>query len=188
MAQVSGLPRGHPANGIADAPDTVSARETKRISGHCETRVHPGNSCRFWHRLEDAAMFAPKVAGPHTKAAERTNGKLAPRRARAVARPFGGLGREAGGDHEQEAVAGGAPDTETPRGRRWSLSGISILRPDATPPVALQSRPPWGLLQPKLAIGSVDDPLEHEADRIADHVTRMPTPDLPNALRPSGCK
>lgn len=31
-------------------------------------------------------------------------------------------------------------------------------------------------LQPKLAIGAVDDPLEREADRIADQVMRMPAP------------
>ena len=30
------------------------------------------------------------------------------------------------------------------------------------------------LLQRKLTIGSVDDPLEHEADRAAEHVMRMP--------------
>jgi hypothetical protein len=33
-----------------------------------------------------------------------------------------------------------------------------------------------GALQAKLAVGSVDDPLEKEADRIADHVTRAPAP------------
>ena len=32
------------------------------------------------------------------------------------------------------------------------------------------------LLQPKLAIGKVDDPLEQEADRVADQVMRMPAP------------
>jgi outer membrane protein OmpA-like peptidoglycan-associated protein len=32
------------------------------------------------------------------------------------------------------------------------------------------------LLQRKLTIGSVDDPLEHEADRVAEHVMRMPAP------------
>jgi hypothetical protein len=31
-----------------------------------------------------------------------------------------------------------------------------------------------GVIQPKLAIGRVDDPLEHEADRVADEVMRMP--------------
>jgi hypothetical protein len=30
------------------------------------------------------------------------------------------------------------------------------------------------VIQPKLAIGAVDDPLEREADRVADQVTRMP--------------
>jgi len=39
-------------------------------------------------------------------------------------------------------------------------------------------------LHPKLAIGQVDDPLEHEADRIADRVMRMPDPDLSIAVAP----
>jgi hypothetical protein len=32
------------------------------------------------------------------------------------------------------------------------------------------------IMQPKLVIGEVNDPLEHEADRIADQVMRMPAP------------
>jgi len=32
-------------------------------------------------------------------------------------------------------------------------------------------------LQPKLAIGPVDDPLEQEADRVADQVMRAPAPE-----------
>jgi hypothetical protein len=35
-----------------------------------------------------------------------------------------------------------------------------------------------GFLQRKLAIGEVNDPLEHEADRVADQVMRMPAPEL----------
>lgn len=35
-------------------------------------------------------------------------------------------------------------------------------------------------LQPKLQVGAVDDPLEAEADRIADHVMRMPDEALPD--------
>ena len=34
------------------------------------------------------------------------------------------------------------------------------------------------LIQPKLAVGRTDDPLEHEADRVADQVMRMPDPAL----------
>ena len=41
-------------------------------------------------------------------------------------------------------------------GPRWNIGGLPV--------------------QPKLAIGAVDDPLEHEADRVADQVTRMTTP------------
>jgi Domain of unknown function (DUF4157) len=45
-------------------------------------------------------------------------------------------------------------------------------------------------MQSKLAIGQIDDPLEHEADRVADHVTRMPEPGLSiGALSPQmSCK
>jgi peptidoglycan hydrolase-like protein with peptidoglycan-binding domain len=41
------------------------------------------------------------------------------------------------------------------------------VRPSQVPPV-------HEVVQPKLAIGAIDDPLEHEADRVADHVMRMP--------------
>jgi hypothetical protein len=43
-------------------------------------------------------------------------------------------------------------------------------------PSSPAARPPLGLLQPKLTIGQIDDPLEHEADRVADQVMRMPAP------------
>ena len=36
--------------------------------------------------------------------------------------------------------------------------------------------PPTGVVQPKLAVGRVDDPLEREADGIADRIMRMPDP------------
>src|SRR4051812_13257511 len=35
---------------------------------------------------------------------------------------------------------------------------------------------PAPVVQAKLAIGAVDDPLEHEADRVAEQVMRMPAP------------
>lgn len=39
-------------------------------------------------------------------------------------------------------------------------------------------------IQPKLKIGAVDDPLEHEADRVADQVMRMPAQDVSAAAVP----
>ncbi len=44
------------------------------------------------------------------------------------------------------------------------------------PDVALARSGLSGAIQPKLAVGSVDDPLEHEADHVADQVMRMPDP------------
>jgi len=46
------------------------------------------------------------------------------------------------------------------------------------------SRPGARPLQPKLAIGAVDDPLEHEADQVADQVMRMPDPHVSLAPAP----
>ena len=121
-------------------------------------------------------MFAPRVAKPQTKAADSPTSYLASQRAAAVRRPFGVRAKEAGGDHEQEAEP--TLDRDAARGLGWSLSRISILPPDAPPPVPPPSGLPARVLQPKLAIGSVDDPLEQEADRVADQVMRMPDPGL----------
>ncbi|MGI8569651.1 MAG: eCIS core domain-containing protein [Methylocella sp.] len=60
--------------------------------------------------------------------------------------------------------ARGAPAGVTPsRGR-------IAARPSSLPMVSLQAR---------LEVGSVDDPLEHEAERVAGHVMRMPAPGTP---------
>ena len=42
----------------------------------------------------------------------------------------------------------------------------------------IQDQTPHPLVQPKLVVGEVDDPLEHEADHVADQVMRMPEPGL----------
>ena len=52
-----------------------------------------------------------------------------------------------------------------------SAGNMAIQRPAADP---AHGRSGAVLLQRKLTIGSVDDPLEHEADRVAEHVMRMP--------------
>ncbi|MDQ6867026.1 MAG: DUF4157 domain-containing protein [Pseudomonadota bacterium] len=61
----------------------------------------------------------------------------------------------------------------------WDFGKISIFPPSPQP-----SLNPLGL-QPKLAIGAINDPIEHEADRIADQVMRMPDPDLSIAATPA---
>jgi Domain of unknown function (DUF4157) len=72
---------------------------------------------------------------------------------------------------------------ETAKGHRPARLGMA--RPPAAP--ILQPQPELGnqsiqrllkagAIQAKLAVGSTDDPLEHEADRVADHVMRMTAP------------
>ncbi len=74
------------------------------------------------------------------------------------------------------------PDSKT--GAAWrSFREISIFpRHRASEPLSRTSRaePPLSFpIQPKLVVGSVNDPLEHEADRVAERVMRMAEPELP---------
>jgi hypothetical protein len=125
---------------------------------------------------EGVAMFASRIAKPPTKAADSPTRKLADRQAIEVGKFSGVWGKEARGGHEQEAEL--TPDPAAPRGLDWSLSRISIFPPDAPPPAPERSGRPVVILQPKLAIGSVDDPLEHEADRVGEQVMRIPDPEF----------
>ncbi len=51
------------------------------------------------------------------------------------------------------------------------MDGVQSLSPFPAPPLP-------GPIQAKLKIGAVNDPLEHEADRVADQVMRMPDPEV----------
>jgi hypothetical protein len=69
----------------------------------------------------------------------------------------------------QPAVAIPAPkhDTTSLQGRGYDFSRVPVRN---HPPVRIQA---------KLTVGHSDDPLEHEADRIAEQVMRMPEPGRP---------
>src|SRR5271155_4213831 len=60
------------------------------------------------------------------------------------------------------AMQGATPDVQ-----RIPVAPFTSREHAAGPRIALQK---------KLAIGAVNDPLEHEADRVADRVMRMPDP------------
>jgi len=62
--------------------------------------------------------------------------------------------RESGGDHEREV----AP-AEAPRNVAWDLNKVPLF--------------PRARIQAKLTVGNVDDPLEREADRVADQAMRQ---------------
>ena len=62
----------------------------------------------------------------------------------------------------------------------WSLANISIHPPERRSQVDAKIERPWLPLplpiQAKLEVGAVDDPLEREADRVAEQVMRTPDP------------
>jgi hypothetical protein len=77
---------------------------------------------------------------------------------------------------------------DEPPGPAWDFSNIPVLspgreKPFQMPPLFPAPRLP-GPLQAKLKVGAVDDPLEHEADRGAEQVMRMPAPDAPITSTP----
>ena len=96
--------------------------------------------------------------------------------------------KEAGGGHGQEAE----PANRTPRGTpgvSWDFSKIPVFPPDQSTrcrslsPLITPSLP--AVIQTKLAIGQVDDPLEHEADQVADQVMRMADPGVSVTAAPA---
>lgn len=76
---------------------------------------------------------------------------------------------------EPETVAENMTAREALRVPSWDFSKIALFSPGRTnraQPLSVSGARP-GVMQPKLAIGPVDDPLEREADAIADQMTRM---------------
>jgi hypothetical protein len=153
-------------------------------------------------------MFAPPVAKAKTRAGAKSTGVLAPHRSTFAARPFGGsaveqvhvLQRSVGnqatlrllaqpgssltdGHCEQEAVPASLTACEAAPNASWDFSSIPTFPPDrANQPQtrSLLSAPRLpGVIQPKLVVGQANDPLEHEADRAADRIMRMPTRETP---------
>ena len=89
---------------------------------------------------------------------------------------------EPNGNHDQEIVLESATAREVPGGASWDFSKIPLFPPDqidrSQPRFSLSAPPRMGVTQTKLAFGEVNDPLEHEADRIADQVVGMTGPML----------
>jgi hypothetical protein len=141
-------------------------------------------------------MFAPPVAKPKTAAS--SDGKstlqhstlfgqrLGDAEQAHMVRPLpkGGASLNAG----QDAVPASMRAKDEPPGPAWDFSNIPVLspgreKPFQMPPLFPAPRLP-GPLQAKLKVDAVDDPLEHEADRGAEQVMRMPAPDAPITSTP----
>ncbi|MFT3764412.1 MAG: DUF4157 domain-containing protein [Minicystis sp.] len=63
------------------------------------------------------------------------------------------------------------PGSDGERSAKPSFAAVPVF-----PPTTGRAATSRGVLQAKLAVGSVDDPLEEEADQVAERVLRMPDP------------
>jgi hypothetical protein len=97
----------------------------------------------------------------------------------ATQRGTGASGKAVGDDYEKGTL-GNTTTLEAAPAPSWNFSTIAIFGPDRV------TRPPASFLpavshlpriiQPKLVVGEVNDPLEREANRVADQVMRMSAP------------
>lgn len=99
-------------------------------------------------------MFAPEIAKPQTKATEDSKTRLVPHRSMVV------------GDRLGRDPLDQVRFLQRTIGNRATLR---LLAPSST----LAETPRPGVMQAKLVVGHVNDPLEHEADRVAGQVMRM---------------
>ena len=121
-------------------------------------------------------MFAPRVATTQTRGDASSTGRFGQRTSRQA-----GKGRDGG--QEREIVREDLTDLAAPRHPAWDFGKIPLFPPDQTRR-SQASYPSPGMIQRKLTVGAVNDPLEHEADRVADQVMRMPDPDVSIAAAP----
>ena len=146
----------------------------------------------------ESVMFAPKVDKPRTKTNEnparrpglersplpRKHFSFTPIeqtpflrtaiRSQELPRPSAG---QAPGSHREISMDNKATSAER-RGLSWDFTRIPLYPPERTSQAQPSFSPPAtrfaGTIQTKLEVGSVDDPLEREADRVAEQVMRMP--------------
>src|SRR6476620_11499099 len=158
-------------------------------------------------------MFAPKVLRPQTKAAASSTSKLAHQRFAFAAHPpshslveqalflQSTIGNQATlrylTDRLSNSTAKAIEQDEPEAGHAaregsrvsWDFSNIPVFPPQRTgqshmqSTIAASSR--VAAIQPKLEVGPVDDPLEHEADRVAGQVMRMPDTELYRTSAPA---
>jgi outer membrane protein OmpA-like peptidoglycan-associated protein len=128
-------------------------------------------------------MFAPPIAKAQTRAAASSVHNAAQQRSKPA--PCGW--NELGGPGEKTAGLAvermGLPNRAPGCAGSWDFGKIPISPPGRTGPAHSAASLP-GVIQRKPSIGRVDDPLEHEADRVADRVMRMPDPEISTTSAP----
>lgn len=143
-------------------------------------------------------MFAPRVTRAQTKAAAGLTGEPALQRAMPVTQSLGNQATlhllaqqtrrstetQRGDQHELQNIFSARPAAgAATSGASWDFSRISVHSPeratatDARVPLSAPRLPAPMVLQPKLLVGAVDDPLEREADSMADQIAQSGAPD-----------
>src|SRR5258708_29866184 len=114
-------------------------------------------------------MGAKRFCSPRRKATMAVQTERALQRSPVAARK---IYRDSHAPELQRTTAQGVPSRLA-----WMLKDIPIFPSDAPRSALLPSKLPGsGILQAKLDIGAVDDPLEREADGVADRVMRIVDP------------
>jgi hypothetical protein len=121
-------------------------------------------------------VFAPLVAKPTPKSAQ-------PQRSAAATQCYS----RSATAHDNEEGAARIAAAEPAPAPSWDFSKVAVFSSgdewlQAPPPFTAPRLP--GAIQRKLKVGAVDDPLEHEADRVADQVIRTPAPEISAAAPP----
>jgi hypothetical protein len=127
-------------------------------------------------------MFSPRVDKPGTKAAKSLAREPAHNQAALGAHPFGG--GVAGLPRFLQRAIGN--QITSPSWKFNALPLSSPIRPLRSQTVSSSAAwPHSGVIQTKLSVGDVNDPLEDEANRVADQVMRMPDPGFFTARAPA---
>ncbi|MGQ0445565.1 MAG: eCIS core domain-containing protein [Beijerinckiaceae bacterium] len=120
-------------------------------------------------------MFAPPVAKPQAKAAKPQRATAAAKRPSQAAGEQAQLPQGSVEDPEMERLLARRADARDP-GKISNAIFRAPLTPEQRAYFELRTAGPRLPIQAKLKVGAGNDPLEHEADRIADQVMRMPAP------------
>ena len=176
----------HPQAARNAAPEGRSRqRPGTRSSGaptdHAVAALHDSTSSKNslgWHSAVEQALFLQRMIG--NRAALRLLEK----------RTSGLTVKGSGADHGQKASRADIMARETLRGAPRDFSRIPLFAPERADrplsPSPFTAPLVAAGIQTKLVIGRVDDPLEHEANRLADQVMRMPQPARANPSHASG--
>jgi uncharacterized protein DUF4157 len=131
-------------------------------------------------------MFAPRIAKLRAKSTASSKNGLTRRSLTLVAhRPLAQwtsklLGNDPAGHSSRQADTASLAAREATPGISWDFSKIPVFPPDLRsghrPPSRLATTPSPGAVHGKPTVGHAGDPLEYEADRVADFVADTVVP------------